>query len=158
MAIQPPEIGIQTSAPSAMHRDLALKFGEDLRALLQRSLSIMGPSIGVSSTVDIVLSFLADAGLQIEEISECAPLTFESMVDTARECRRGLAIDRPAPSPFNLPCRFCGASAVGIYYFDKGCGCYPNDRLQALCAQHVDKATPIGGMRFIGRLGRRDES
>jgi hypothetical protein len=51
----------------------------------------------------------------------------------------------------DVPCRFCGAPAVGIYYFDKGCVCYPDDRMQSLCEQHIVKATPIGNMRLIGR-------
>lgn len=58
--------------------------------------------------------------------------------------------DFPASDLFDLPCRHCGAGAVGIYYFDGGCFCLP-DRVQALCAQHVGRATPIGGMRFICR-------
>lgn len=68
--------------------------------------------------------------------------------------------DAKAPAAFDLPCRFCDAGAVAIYYFDKGCFCCPNDRLQALCEQHVDRATPIEGMRFVCRppgVRRRDD-
>jgi phage portal protein BeeE len=31
----------------------------------------------------------------------------------------------------------------------EGCFCYPNDREQALCAQHVIRATPIGAMELV---------
>jgi hypothetical protein len=50
-----------------------------------------------------------------------------------------------------VPCRFCGegSSAVGKYAMPEGCFCYPNDREQALCAQHVIRATPIGAMELV---------
>lgn len=49
-------------------------------------------------------------------------------------------------------CRFCGDRAVGIYSVPEGCFCYPDDREQALCPQHVIGATPIGGMEIIQDL------
>jgi hypothetical protein len=48
-----------------------------------------------------------------------------------------------------VPCRFCGTPSVGIYHLDEGCFCYPDDREQALCSQHVLRATPLGEMILI---------
>lgn len=48
-----------------------------------------------------------------------------------------------------IPCRFCGAPAVGVYALDKGCFCYPDDREQALCSQHVCRATPVTTMILV---------
>lgn len=45
-----------------------------------------------------------------------------------------------------IKCRFCEEQAVGVFILDKGCACYPNDKEQALCEQHISKATPIGNM------------
>jgi hypothetical protein len=55
-----------------------------------------------------------------------------------------LVCDPPLP-----PCRFCGAASIGVYAFDEGCLCYPDDREQALCPQHVVRATPLEGMRLL---------
>lgn len=49
-------------------------------------------------------------------------------------------------------CRFCGDRAVAIYAMDEGCQCFPEDREQALCPQHVISANPIGGMEIINDL------
>jgi hypothetical protein len=43
-------------------------------------------------------------------------------------------------------CRFEGSPAVAIYEMDEGCLCHPEDRQQALCMQHVERANPIGSM------------
>jgi len=42
--------------------------------------------------------------------------------------------------------------AVAVYIFDRGCYCYPNDKIQALCAQHECDATPIGRMILVTRF------
>jgi hypothetical protein len=39
-------------------------------------------------------------------------------------------------------CRFCSDP---VFELSAGCVCYPDDRYQALCMQHVIKATPLGG-------------
>lgn len=63
-------------------------------------------------------------------------------------------------------CRFCGAVGVARVVLDRGCVCYPADREQVLCMQHVVGAAPVGGMVLVavlddgwrseleGRLGR----
>jgi hypothetical protein len=43
-------------------------------------------------------------------------------------------------------CRFCGTPAVAVFDLDRGCFCHPEDREQALCMQHVVKASPLGEM------------
>ncbi len=50
-----------------------------------------------------------------------------------------------------VPCRFGDESpAVGRYETPQGCVCFPNDRTQDLCAQHVIKDGLIGaGVRLI---------
>lgn len=54
------------------------------------------------------------------------------------------------PGAVDLPCRLCDAGAVAIYYFDLGCVCC-EDRLMALCEQHVYNATPVENMEFVCR-------
>lgn len=49
-----------------------------------------------------------------------------------------------------LKCRFCDAEAVAVFSLPAGCLVYPNDREQALCAQHIARATPLGTMIRIG--------
>ena len=45
-----------------------------------------------------------------------------------------------------LPCRFeHKILATGIWYFNKGCACFP-DHIQALCDQHAVNAAPIDEM------------
>ena len=46
-------------------------------------------------------------------------------------------------------CRFCGEPAVAHYAMSAGCICYPNDREQDLCAQHENRATPLGRMVMV---------
>ena len=46
-------------------------------------------------------------------------------------------------------CRFCSAKALGRFALDKGCLCYPDDREQDLCQQHVVRATPLGSMELL---------
>lgn len=62
------------------------------------------------------------------------------------------------PHERDLKCRFCDSPAVAVFRLDAGCACHPNDREQALCEQHVVKATPIGDMvlirSLVTRLGR----
>jgi hypothetical protein len=48
----------------------------------------------------------------------------------------------------NLGCVFGCDNAVAIYYFDSG-SVRHQDRLQALCSQHIIKTTPINGMEFV---------
>jgi hypothetical protein len=46
-------------------------------------------------------------------------------------------------------CRFCGSLAAARFRLDRGCVCYPDDRIQDLCMQHVVRATPLGGMELM---------
>lgn len=46
----------------------------------------------------------------------------------------------------DLGCRFCSSPAVAIFTMTEGCLCYPDDRQQALCMQHILRATPLGTM------------
>jgi hypothetical protein len=46
-------------------------------------------------------------------------------------------------------CRFGCGPAIARYAMDRGCVCFPDDREQDLCAQHVVRATPLGGMELI---------
>lgn len=49
-------------------------------------------------------------------------------------------------------CRFDdGNIAIARFAMDRGCVCYPDDREQDLCAQHVLRATPLGSMTLIRR-------
>jgi len=51
--------------------------------------------------------------------------------------------------PDEITCRFgCASPVVGIYWMPRGCVCHA-DQLQALCAQHALKATPLGDMLLI---------
>lgn len=43
-------------------------------------------------------------------------------------------------------CRFCKATPVALFSLPQGCFCFPDDREQALCPQHVVNAEPIGEM------------
>jgi len=52
----------------------------------------------------------------------------------------------------DVRCRFCNDAAVGIFEFPGGCICYPEDRRQALCMQHVIRATPLDGMSLVEDL------
>ncbi|MDN5849111.1 MAG: hypothetical protein L0H63_05655 [Nitrococcus sp.] len=47
-----------------------------------------------------------------------------------------------------IRCRLCTAPAVDIYHMPGGCVCAA-DPVQALCAQHATKATPLDGMWSI---------
>jgi hypothetical protein len=49
-------------------------------------------------------------------------------------------------------CRFCDSKPVAVFAFDSGCVCYPEDRRQALCMQHVVRATPLGSMQLAQDL------
>lgn len=48
-----------------------------------------------------------------------------------------------------MRCRFCGEPAIIHVALEKGCACYPDDREQWLCAQHLYKVEPIGAMEEI---------
>lgn len=48
-----------------------------------------------------------------------------------------------------IPCRFGDGPAVAIYRMSKGCVCFRDDRVQALCSHHEYKATPIGSMELL---------
>jgi hypothetical protein len=52
-------------------------------------------------------------------------------------------------TPVDVKCRFCSASAIAKYAMDRGCVCFPDDREQALCAQHIIRATPLGSMELL---------
>jgi hypothetical protein len=53
-----------------------------------------------------------------------------------------------------ISCRFDHrAPADAIYALSDGCLCYPDDREQALCRQHIDRATPLGTMTLVRDLG-----
>lgn len=52
--------------------------------------------------------------------------------------------DAPTPT-----CRFCSVKATGRFMMDAGCVCFPEDRFQDLCAQHIIRATPLGSMELV---------
>lgn len=50
----------------------------------------------------------------------------------------------------HVPCRFGDSSpAVARFSMDRGCVCFRDDREQALCAQHIINAEPLGSMELI---------
>lgn len=51
-----------------------------------------------------------------------------------------------------MTCRFCTAEAVAVFDVPEGCACYPDDRQQALCMQHVVGESSIGGMILVDDL------
>lgn len=46
-------------------------------------------------------------------------------------------------------CVFDGSPAVARFILDAGCVARPGDRMQNLCAQHADRATPLGDMVLV---------
>lgn len=38
------------------------------------------------------------------------------------------------------------ADPVGLFFLPRGCVCYPDDQLQLLCAQHLQKAGHLDGI------------
>lgn len=46
-------------------------------------------------------------------------------------------------------CRFCKSPAAGRFKLDTGCFCYPDDREQDLCPQHIIRATPVGSFELL---------
>lgn len=44
----------------------------------------------------------------------------------------------------NIHCRFGCEEVIGIYSIPEGCLCFPDDKEQALCAQHLYKAESSG--------------
>lgn len=46
------------------------------------------------------------------------------------------------------PCRFCNDPAVARFDVDEGCACFPDDRVQELCPQHIVQANPTCGMEL----------
>lgn len=47
-------------------------------------------------------------------------------------------------------CRFNGhAQAVALVAVSRGCACYPDDRLQALCPQHIVSSEPLGSFQVV---------
>lgn len=48
-----------------------------------------------------------------------------------------------------MTCRFCSHPAVAQFSLPGGCFCYPNDREQDLCPQHIINAEPIKGMKLV---------
>jgi hypothetical protein len=47
------------------------------------------------------------------------------------------------------PCRFPGCPDPASYRveMDAGCACYPDDRVQLLCAHHAHESEPLGSWR-----------
>ncbi len=45
-------------------------------------------------------------------------------------------------------CVRCGAEAIGVFFFDKGCYCDPSTT-QALCLHHAHKSGPVEGGSMI---------
>lgn len=56
-----------------------------------------------------------------------------------------------------IECLLCGAPAIAIYNMPGGCYVYPQVKIQALCPQHIIKASPQNGMELIEDL-REDKS
>lgn len=56
----------------------------------------------------------------------------------------GFAVTVPA----DLKCRFGCDGPTGVYYMPKGCICW-SDPVQALCAQHAEKAESTGPIYCI---------
>jgi len=56
-----------------------------------------------------------------------------------------------------LTCRFCSSEAVARFSMSAGCVCYPDDREQDLCVQHVLRATPLGTMQLVEDYSRGAE-
>jgi hypothetical protein len=52
-------------------------------------------------------------------------------------------------------CRFCGDVAAARYALSAGCLCYPDDREQDLCVQHIIRASPRGSMQLVRILEPR---
>lgn len=51
-------------------------------------------------------------------------------------------------------CRLCDDKAVALVAMDAGCVCFPDDRAQWLCAQHLVISEPLGSFETIyGWLG-----
>lgn len=48
------------------------------------------------------------------------------------------------PEQPGFHCRLCGEEAAYACLMDKGCACYPHDRVQLLCAQHAQESEPLG--------------
>jgi hypothetical protein len=46
---------------------------------------------------------------------------------------------------------------VAVFELSAGCVCYPVDREQALCMQHIVRATPLGTMELTDDLSARGE-
>lgn len=63
---------------------------------------------------------------------------------TAEEVNKDMSAEK-APIIY---CRLCATPAVDIYHMPGGCVCAA-DPVQALCAQHAAKASPLDGMSSI---------
>lgn len=46
-------------------------------------------------------------------------------------------------------CRFGDGDAVARFRLSRGCVCFPDDREQDLCCQHIARATPLGTLELI---------
>lgn len=53
-------------------------------------------------------------------------------------CRFAEGLGAPCPSP-----------AVAYVTLSDGCACFPNDRRQYLCLQHLQEAEPIGSISAV---------
>ena len=51
-----------------------------------------------------------------------------------------------------FPCRFGDGRAVALFAMDEGCVCFPDDRRQSLCPQHILRASPCGSMELVQLL------
>jgi hypothetical protein len=56
-----------------------------------------------------------------------------------------------------VPCLLCGHPAIAIFSMPGGCVVHPREEVQALCPQHIVRATPLGGMGLLVDL-RADTS
>jgi hypothetical protein len=50
-------------------------------------------------------------------------------------------------------CRFGDGEAAAHVSVPGGCVCYPDDREQDLCLQHLSRCTPLDGLKVLGTYG-----
>jgi hypothetical protein len=54
-------------------------------------------------------------------------------------------------------CLLCSDNAIAIFYMPGGCYVYENEKIQALCPQHIIQARPQNGMYLLEDL-RQDKT
>jgi hypothetical protein len=74
------KIPVYTGFPSALHRDMARKFLDDLKALVDRSGPILDLAVGQNYAENIILSSLAVGGVEICRELGAPRGTFQAMV------------------------------------------------------------------------------